>query len=163
MSLLLLSTLLLGTYFMAFSRQYMRYDSRQDLILLTEKAMLRIQSLLGDSRASMVTVDSTIHGLSFPVAEGLTGSIRFDSVGAVVWQSWTAFGLDSNGTLWEGRQSFGSAVAPSAGGWNRLPIGHWVREFAITGQANKAFRVRILVQDEHNYQAEFISTVVAQN
>ena len=166
LTLVLLATTILATFFVAFSRMFLRYDARQDLILLTEKSMLRIQYLLGDSSSSLVTLDSTIHGVCFPVAKGGdSGALQFDRSGSLVWQAWSGFGFDSaTGTLWEGRQPFTSTtVLPLASAWTRSTLGLRVSQFAVTGPINKAYRVRILVRDKQNYQAEFLSTVVAQN
>ena len=165
LGLLLMSTLLLGGFFISYSRQYKRYEARQDLILLAEKSMLRIQALLGDTRSSLVTLDATTNGLYFPNAEGAQGSLRFDSAGALSWQSWVSFGWDTTTrVLWEGSQALTStSVAPLASGWKKRTLARWVSLFEISGPVNKARRVRILVQDDQSYQAEFISTVVAQN
>ena len=176
LGLLLMSTLLLGGFFISYSRQYKRYEARQDLILLAEKSMLRIQALLGDTRSSLVTLDATTNGLYFPNAEGAQGSLRFDSAGALSWQSWVSFGWDTTTrVLWEGSQALTStSVAPLASGWkkrtgvtavDRLNIVAHDKFQEIIAEANKpdsAIHLQTLVLDE-DALGQKTTTVVSQS
>lgn len=172
--LLTLATTVMGTFLLDFSRQAARYERRQDLILGAEKVLLRMVSLLSDSRASLVTADTTIAGVYFPVAEDSKQNLQFDSSGNVMWQRYEAFGFDAaKGIVYEAQLPLatptydatllakGVTSAPST--WARRTQAGWVKEFAVSGPVGGAFRIRLLVIDSLGYQMEIASTVVPQN
>ena len=167
--LLMIATTLLAAFFSFFSHQMMRYEGRQDLVLRAEKAMMRIQQTMSEARSSLVVSNTTINGIYFPTADSSAGTVQFNTSGALVWQGWFAYGLDSTGTLWEARQPWastdaaGQAPTVSPTTWTHRALASLVQQFQVTGPVNNAYRIFIRVQDSSGYQAQFVSTVVSPN
>ena len=169
--LLSLVTGLISTFLIYFLRQAARYNARQESMTQCERCLARLQSELGDARASLVTADTTIAGIYFPVASGSTGdALKFTSAGELSWQGWSAFGWDSKTLkVWEANQVWNSAdvagKAPSVAisSWRRIPLVQNVREFGVTGPVANVFRVRILVRDESGFEVEIATSAEARN
>jgi type II secretory pathway pseudopilin PulG len=173
--LLGLATTIMATFLVDFSRQAARYENRQQLVLGAEKVIMRLVDQLSDSRASLVTADSTIAGVYFPVADSPSDStVRFDSSGNVIWQRWMAWGFNSTAaTVYESQLPLASPTNDASillksltslpSSWTRKTWATQVQSFSVTGPVSSAFRVRLLVKDSHGYLVEMASTAVARN
>jgi type II secretory pathway pseudopilin PulG len=173
--LLGLATTIMATFLVDFSRQAARYQNRQELVLGVEKVIMRMVDQLSDSRASLVTADSTLGGVYFPVADSPSeSSVRFDSNGNVMWQRWMAWGYDrSASTVYESQLALANPTYDSAvllksltslpSSWTRRIWASRVQSFSVTGPVSSAFRIRLLVKDSQGYLVEMASTAVARN
>lgn len=173
--LLSLATTIMATFLLNFSRQAVRYENRQELVLGAEKVIMRLVDQLSDSRASLVTADSSISGVYFPVADSpSSSSVRFDSSGNVMWQRWIAWGYNSSAaSVYESQLPLVNPTYDSTtllksltslpSSWTRQTWANRVQSFSVTGPIYSAFRVRLLVKDSQGYLVEMASTAVARN
>jgi len=174
-ALMVLATGLLGSFFTFFTRQSLRYHTRQELAIQAERVLFRIQSTLsGASSGSVVAVDS-IAGVRFPTAQVQgQGSLIFDKEGALMWQTWQVYGFDKKlGKVWEARQalatptkdlqSLSKGPTTAVDSWPRRTLALQVTHFQISGPVNKAFRLQVALTDKYGYRLELASSVVAHN
>lgn len=174
-ALMVVATGLLASFFSYFTRQSLRYHTRQELATQAERVLFRVQSTLSGASASSVVAVETIAGVRFPTAQVQgQGSLVFDKEGALMWQTWQVYGFDKRlGRVWEARQalatptkdlqSLSKGPAVPVESWPRRTLALKVTNFQISGPVNKAFRVQVALTDEYGYRLELASSVVAHN
>jgi hypothetical protein len=168
----LAGTLMMG-YLIFFARLNLRYQSVQETLSFSEKALNTVMSELSWSRSESIRRDATIAGIVIPRACKVESSaLQFDSSGVPIWSSWRAFGVNS-GNLWSAEQAFvtpvtsggelttGPPQAPS--NWRRRVLLRNVKAFEVSGPSNRAYRVRLFTTTSNGYQVEFVASVVPQN
>lgn len=174
-ALLVIATGLLGSFFSYFTRQSLRYHTRQQLATQAERVLFRVQSTLSGASASSVLAVDSIAGVRFLTAQVQgQGSLTFDKEGALLWQTWQVYGFDKRlGRVWEARQalatptkdlqSLSKGLATAVDSWPRRTLALQVTDFQISGPVNRAFRIQVALTDPYGYRLQIASSVVAHN
>lgn len=170
-SLLVLASTLLGSFFVFFSRQAARYETRDALLTYAERALFRVSNVLSGSSARLVKVGPPLL-IPTAVPAGKT-QLAFDDSGKLLWQSWAAFGLDtSTGVLWTASQALTptndvatilKGPTSAANGWTRRTLAANVSEFSVTASNGNLFRIQVVLEDRYEVQLELITSVAAPN
>lgn len=174
-SLLLLATGIMASFFAYFSRQSMRYHTRQELVVQAERALFRLHRGLAHTTINGLVLEPTLPGLRFPVAQSAAhGSLVYDQNGALVWQAWQAFGHERRSLeIWQSQQPLAvptrelsevlKAPLTAVSTWPRRRLASQVESLECTLPAQRTVRVQIVMRDTFGFRLQFSSAVEVQN